>query len=532
LHLESRVARLSELDLLLHDPNRFISVRGDASTPPKPPGIEWFAVPTRDRPTELRRALNSYLGNFSRFDRHPKIIVSDDSVDTASIKQNIEALREASAVTDMEAYYLDDALRSRFARLLSKRAQVPLEVAEFAFCNPDHEPHRYGVNRNALLLCTAGALMLSADDDTVCDAARFSGPSASPAALMFRGDSDVTSLMCFPDRPAMEKARTDMNIDILACHEEMLGKDIDAIERKAAHSGSIDASDICFHLRDARSHQRGRIGVTFTGTIGTLGVDNLMQLIATHTVDFAGLWRPVSSAEIGGCFALRSAPCAAVCHGGFGMSTVVGLDNRFLLPPFPPFYRNEDGIFGTLLARCSPLTFSGHSAIFLRHEPVQRRESEHDPFTIRFSDILIGVLASGPGYEAGDGTEDNLRSQGYFLLSLGSLGSGAYRKIIRATAWDFVQQLITRCKEACTRDSAGRAAEIRHQWITAVEKALTEHDPLHLIQEAQSGDFDQERQRAYLRRLGNLLIHWPSLVEAAREMGARDAGLGSAIKYQ
>ena len=358
LNIPRSLGKLLELGLLMEEACTRCELDGADDLGDAPTPIEWLTIPTRNRTDVLERGLYSYSQNFARFGRKPKILVSDDS-DLHNIRQeNVTALARLVKNTGLEIYYCDDACREELAAAISDHSGVPIEIVRRACCNSGHEADRYGANRNTLLLCTAGSLILSVDDDTVCRMAEPVNHSRLRAdAVVLSGDIDVTSTALFPDQRELQVAISETQADILASHETLLGRPLVGYLGRLPPGTYIDTKDICSHLADALHQRQGRIGITFNGQWGTLGVNNLAQLMMTRP---PSLHRP--GAFVGNELqitppGIRFSANPTICHGGFCMSTFIGIDNRSVLPPFPAKFRNEDGIFGTLLSVCSPHTF-------------------------------------------------------------------------------------------------------------------------------------------------------------------------------
>lgn len=366
------------------------------------------------------RAIRSYSQNFGKVDRCPKIVVSDDSDSLELQNENTSALKHLAEVIGHDIYYLNEISREQMSATLSRRSGVPPEIVRFACCNSGRQLHRYGSNRNSLLLCTAGSLILSVDDDTVCRPAEVVFRSIPENRVILSGDVDITFVVLFSDQAHLRAAVSETEQNVLACHEALLGQPLTSYLQRIRSGTAMDMENMCSHVADAMRHGKGRIGITFNGQWGRLGVDNLLQLRMTRKTSVQS--EPGQTMERTQLmpWGLRFSPTPAICHGGFCMTTFIGIDNRSLLPPFPPCFRNEDGVFGTLLSACSPSTFLGHIPVCLLHDPLDQRTSGAANFSVRFSDVIISLVTSLPKFTARDGIEQNPQALGHHLYAVGS----------------------------------------------------------------------------------------------------------------
>ena len=151
--------------------------------------IASLVFPTSERVELLQRSLVSYIENCRRFERNNDFVVADDSAapDTRNAyRQMLLALKARYGVT---LFYAGREEKVAYARALSKKGQIPEDVVSFA-CLGDS---RYGLptvgaNRNTLLLHTAGDMIFSADDDTICSVAAAPGAGFLQRALIVEPD--------------------------------------------------------------------------------------------------------------------------------------------------------------------------------------------------------------------------------------------------------------------------------------------------------------------------------------------------------
>lgn len=82
---------------------------------------------------------------------------------------------------------------------------------------------------------------------------------------------------------------------------------------------------------------------------------------------------------------------AAIVHSISCMSGVLGLDLSTPLPPFPPRFRGQDGVFGALTSRCvSGALFGLPDYAFLHNAALGR--ICHPGYVVRFSTLILAGL--------------------------------------------------------------------------------------------------------------------------------------------
>ncbi len=121
----------------------------------------------------------------------------DDSLSAGAEERTRAALQELADRFKTRIRYAGRKEKSRFAAALAAESAVPREIVDFALFGDASCERSTGANRNCLLLDTAGSLLLSVDDDTLCQIA---GAPERETELSFFSGYDPTELWFFPDR--------------------------------------------------------------------------------------------------------------------------------------------------------------------------------------------------------------------------------------------------------------------------------------------------------------------------------------------
>lgn len=158
---------------------------------PAPQQIDIIGIPTKNRTKKLERCLRSWTEHNRRHGRETLIAVVDASDEEASMQNRdcIDHLREegggrGDGAEHAAAGPADAGASPRFAyagpkekkeylgRLMETLGaafpEIDREILDFAFTGVPEIDGAYGANRNMLQLASAGSLLVSVDDDTVC----------------------------------------------------------------------------------------------------------------------------------------------------------------------------------------------------------------------------------------------------------------------------------------------------------------------------------------------------------------------------
>src|SRR5262249_17006158 len=158
--------------------------------------------------------------------------------------------------------------KQAFAHKLIEEGDLPEEVIRYSLFDTINSGCSIGANRNALLLYTPGELLFGADDDTECQIA----PSPRlNMGLAFNPMSDFMQIWSFPDREAALQSVSFENKDVLAIHEQLLGREL-----KVCLADPALAADLEFRQVNTRQLRPivsadARVATTFTGLIGDSG---------------------------------------------------------------------------------------------------------------------------------------------------------------------------------------------------------------------------------------------------------------------
>jgi hypothetical protein len=464
--------------------------------------------------TNLAACLESYVENCRRHGREAQFVITDDSPGTDAQDQTKAALRVLRARTGAPIRYGGRRERRVYADALSRESAIPAEIVRFALFGDDRCAPSTGGNRNSLLLDTVDARVLSVDDDTQCRIAL--SPDAEET-LAFSSDYDPTEFWFFPDRASAIAFSSFVDVDVLQCHEALLGNAV-----TDAHHPALS----------------GRIAISLQGLVGDSGMTSPRYFLGLagpsreRLVASAGAYRSAfRSREV-----FRAVRRPTVSASPFCMTTCFGFDNGSLLPAFFPVQRNADGIFGFVSQTC----VAGSRVAFLPsavvHSPAAPRafvpdEIWTDAASVRMADVVIAcVVAHGGGSTPPDAATRMVRL-GQHLQWLGSLELSDFeayvRTLLQHRRMAFITVLQSRL-HACGGQPRFWADDVERMiaLLSRAEDAVVPRDLRH------GSDLDQARRLSHelVARFGQLLEAWPTIVAAARHLGANGRGLSRPIE--
>jgi hypothetical protein len=407
--------------------------------------------------------------------------------------------------------------KNRFTDALASESGVSREIIDFGLFGDKRCVRSTGANRNCLLLDTVDTLLLAVDDDTLC---RIAAAPEQETTLSFFSGYDPTAFWFFPDRARATRAVSFVDVDVLACHEALLGRTL------ADPGGPEDRS--------------GRVTMTLHGLVGDSGMASPRYYL---TLTGASRGRLVASPQtyrsaLESREIVRSVRQPTITAGPFCMTTFLGLDNRLLLPPFFPVERNSDGIFGLMLWKCMDGSHVAFLPWILLHAPEPPRafapnEMWVDAAAVRMADIVMAcvlghVAQTGPATAA-----TRWADLGKYLRGLGSLNSPDFEAQVSSLQQFRNFASITALHSQLHAHGASPAfwADDTKRMIELLSKASTAEDylvPRDLRHGRDAGAARLLRQEL-LGRFGQFLEVWPALVAAARRLRANGRRLTEAV---
>lgn len=491
--------------------------------------IEALGLPTRDRPRSLERALRSHAEDLAAAGRRVEVLVVDSSTDPRNEAEGRAIAEDVARRTSVPVRFAARAERIAFAQALAEESGVPLALVRRALgCDAAGE-FAAGAARNVLLLDAVGRASLQVDDDTRCDLRR--APGATDA-LRVRSFEDPTDLWF--DAATIEGGEPARGY--AAVHERLLGKRAGSMAAAALGEGRADVEGAGAALL-AKMAAGARIAVTQLGIRGDSGMGSMAYLLTIGDASRARLVaseaiyrRAMTTRRLA-----RAATAPTVTEQELCMTLAIGLDGRRALPPFPPLHRNEDGLFGAVLAACDPGALFGHLPWTIAHEPEEARPSDVDAAidqaaTVGANDLVAGLVGASRADVDVRSPERAFESLGRALVAWGRVPED---ELFERLSWMLARRLaqrlarIDRVLRETRREplfwarDVERLADTIRERVEEPERAV----PVELVA---SAGLARARGAAIeiAREYGELLAAWPALLDAARSLRARGARVG------
>jgi hypothetical protein len=496
--------------------------------------ITTIGVITHNRLDSLSRCLISYIENCKKHRREKDFIVVDDSEEPSIREATRRMLRLLKVKYGIEIAYAGFEEKKKYSEQLIAESGSPPDVVNFALFDVEGCGQTVGANRNALLLHTVGDMFFSADDDTVCNIT--GSTEAVVNNLAFYSGMDPTEFWFFADRKTALESVKVLEKDLLGIHEQLLGKDLSACIGMWGKSSevSLDHANSQF-LRELQSGC-GKVLITMTGLVGDSGMWSPIGQLRLIGDSYERLTKTMlaydsafTSREI-----IRVVNRTTISSGDLCMAYALGFDNRTLLPPFFPVYRNEDGLFASTLTLCFERGYVGYLPWAVMHLPQLRNYSQADiwekPSTHRVCDVVLACLQSFNFPFGMIGGEDRLRALGKHLMHLGNSSSMAFDEFVRIGLWHMKSISITLLEEELINRKGApdfwSADVVKH--IDVLRRSLVHevYKPPQDLLEGRSVDEARHLTKRLILKFGQLLYRWPEIVASAKRLRAQGTRLG------
>lgn len=491
--------------------------------------IASIVFPTFNRIDALSRALSSYIENSKRHERTNDFVVMDGSLSAETRSAYRRMLGSLKTRYNVKISYAGLEEKIRYAKKLIDVGKLPAEVVNFALFDVEKCGQDYGVSRNAIGLHTIGDAFLSVDDDTVC---RVAAAPGADDGLTFVPRRDPAEIRSFPDRETALGSVHFTETDLLAIHEQLLGRNLRDYISVTGKTAEVDFNETDLRFLRGVESGTGRVLVTYNGWVGDcawgspvdylfLTGDSFEQLTRSESEYLSG----TASREI-----LRCVNRVTISDGTpFMMTIFSGYDNRDLLPPFLPVKRGEDVVFGITLAKCFEDGYFAHLPWALVHSPVENRsfwrgEILRSSSGIDFYRLISACITSLDFVDSETNGKERLRKLGKHLEQVGNLPPRDFEQFVRLQVWREASLFISKLENLLrVRHGAPEfwANDIR-QYIANLRQALTREDgwiPLDLLY-GRGHDEARRLTQRLVRKFGGLLYWWPEMVEVARELRA------------
>ena len=511
---------------------------GKASTPVAK--IDEIAFVSSNRPASLEASLESYLRHTRAMGREVSFAVHDGSLETATQEKYRQLLKQVAKKNNVRISYAGLTEKENFAKLLVTRG-IPEQVVRFGLFGVN-SPYfsrdgTYGANRNALLLHSVGKLVLSSDDDVFCEVSR---PKSYSDRVRVGGHTNQPDFFLHPksDRQAALAAVQPCSDDILEVHERFLGRKVNDCLAAVGDESQIEYEDSSVFSLRALQRKQAHIVLTFNGIVGDLGSASPPPVAFTE-----GKQREIILADEKTFNLLHTgrevtkSPTQVVIKEAMGcMTTVLGMDNREILPPFFPLFRNEDAVFGHTLRASATNEYFACLPWLLLHSPPERRAYDCSPIMPRWfapPDAVMACIESFRGTWSRQDFARKIRMIGEHLVACGTMPLDEFDEYMTEYA------MLERSKQAfACEDLLRRFPKSPSYWVSHMKK-LRDVTYEHMLDEVLYTDAMLVKElgrdgamqllQHLVRDFGELMTWWPEMVKMSRELQASGLTLAVAL---
>ena len=482
------------------------------------------AIITWERPQALERLLNSIATNCEtgKLDR---VYVIDDSRKAENISQNQSLVESCKSKFKTPLLYFGQDEQQLLLDGLAKRLPEHDKTIRFLADQSRWRSHwTSGLARNLALLVSVGRRLVVMDDDTICDV--YNPPQPKPNITF---SDDPREAVFFSSEQDWAHQHQPINPDPIDRHMQCLGltfsEALDVLGQQ--HLKPAGFSNSTAQLTSELTTD-SPVLITECGTLGCPGTDSntwlpdmapesLKRMLASeqktnNALNSRLLWSGRNQPH----FAPRP-----------NMSAVTGFDNRQLLPPYLPFLRGEDRLFGNMLDFIHPSAVTLDYPWAIPHLPIPQRKwgkQDHD-FTPGDSYPLFFVDQVSMEKSSCHSTKpvDRLSALSTWVRSLSVASTDAmaamYRDVrLRNTAEQL--QLLSRSQTASESASKNWQEYLQNgiaQLTADLEKVSREDFPIKGL----PGSMDEAELIAFWKEtfvdFADALNAWPQIREAAAE---------------
>lgn len=484
------------------------------------------------------RCIDSYFLNAREFGHEIEIVVAADNCDPRTELQSLKILGAWACKKDIRIFYAGSYERKIFARLLADIG-IPYSVAQFALSGPEVPAvPKLGASRNSLLLHGVGEMLSMVEADTLCLPLARNDIETRRLAL---AESPTIRSWVFATKQQALRSCVELKEDFFGAHNAILGREFPAIINQYSPEPETLFGSLCNHIINSILAGRAKIVASTTGIVGPANSFTLFDLLQTEDAD---TWDRITGSasrylqakrapEI-----LRTTQSLVISHRANSTPKVLSLDSRELSLPFVPAGLNEVSTFEWITTNFFNDFYFAHIPWLIPHDdpngkalPVDNGKESGYP---HFSHLLRACLASRESGESPRPQPADLivKALGRFLIELSLLEPSDFGhhlkslmiKRLDAEICDLNQVLLVHDKRPALWQS-----DICHRLATRKTAKFTDFlRPTDMWSEgAPQSSFPTTQ--FLIGQYGRLLLWWPEIIVAAKELRHRGRRLGRPV---
>ena len=478
------------------------------------------AVITNNRPDLLEKAVSSIAENSSIKDKNIPIHIFDDSIKNKTAANNISVLKKISEKYDIKTIYKGKKEKEEYLDLLEskiKGAGIEREILEFAFYGRSelNIVKGGGGNRNAALLMLAGEKLITFDDDTQYKIVeRRSYSRDIKISTESNPEIDHSSSL-----KSISKHFRESETDIISYMTDLLGENCSSFLNANELKNSKDIYPPIWKIIEKKeSNIKAVLGGIYGGKWFSSHYGIPLYDREERNKSFRKNYSKIKKDPV----SLLLPENLTITRSSLFVTTAAGFDTADILPPFPPYSRNEDGIWAKIFLLLNRNSFIAHLPYAVFHETENKSSFTEKDFE-KCSPEIGAVTALIIDYVFNKYLE-NLRQPDYNSLSkqildFTKLSDDSFLSACHNIRMDYTAKLIERFENIL--DKYNRKPR---DWANDVDKYienLKKHslDPLNALPGKMKEYFGIEETirllKLCLEDYSSLLNHWPEIWKAA-----------------
>lgn len=493
--------------------------------------VEALVIRTCDRPQALKRLLGDLLQAEHRNHWNGcRLIVVDDSRREEHLQENGRLISAARQQGGLRLEHHDREIQSSWWTALRRELPETASAIDFVSRCPEQPWPTPARPLVYALLIAAGRRFVLMDDDI-----RY-GALAPPVTISATSELSVRSrtVRFFGRQGALGRASA-VSMDPLLAHSGLLGLTLAQAQIAAANPLSVQGVSVLAGVNLDRLGPESRVLLTSSGTYGDPGTVNNDWIygldeagrasLTSSTEDFAAnlesrdLWLGRQSLHFSPRFVL--------------MTTVpTGIDNRVLLPPPLPLFRNEDYLFGEMVQFLHPGSLLSEFPWAVRHAPVETREwPTLQPERLGVKGVaryIADFIAQQTGLCHGREAGSRLEFAAHLLFSLANMSHDELRAQVEDSRLQVLSGEILSLQSLLERETAAPDYWRRtiEQRLQLNQQSLAKPSPALFFELAALGDAVAQGQE-FLRIVhsyAELCRDWSQMVRTAGSLIASTRG--------
>lgn len=493
--------------------------------------VEALVIRTCDRPQALKRLLGDLLQ--AKHKNHwdgCRFIVVDDSRQEEHLQENGRLIAAVRQEGGLRLEHHDRGIQASWWAAL--RRELPACEAAIDFVSPTSESPWSTHGRPLLyaLLIAAGRRLILVDDDI-----RY-GALAPPLAISETSEISSRSRTArFFGQRGEGGQVAELPLDPLVEHSRLLGLTLAQAQIATGRPLSFKRVSVLQGVNIGVVGPESRVLLTSASTYGDPGTANNDWIFG---LDVAGRASLTASAEDFAANKLsrnlwlgRQCQHFSLCFN-FMTTGFAGLDNRVLLPPPLPLFRNEDYLFGEMVQFLHPGSLLSEFPWAVRHAPVETREwPTLQPERLGVKGVaryIADFIAQQTGLCHGREAGSRLEFAAHLLFSLANMSHDELRAQVEDSRLQVLSGEILSLQSLLERETAAPDYWRRtiEQRLQLNQQSLAKPSPALFFELAALGDAVAQGQE-FLRIVhsyAELCRDWSQMVRTAGSLIASTRG--------